>query len=118
MEEIYIGKRANRISGTISKIGYTLIIVVLIFIFWNGVNELSTSNIDKQETSLSEAIDRDIIQCYCLEGVYPPSLDYLEQHYGLIYDKELFFVDYRPIGANIYPDVTIIRIQGDAKKDL
>ncbi|WP_051209519.1 hypothetical protein [Butyrivibrio sp. WCD3002] len=118
MEEIYIGKRGNRISRLTSTLVYFLIIVALIVIFFNGIEGISKTNIDKQEVSLSEAINRDIIQCYCLEGIYPPSLDYLEQHYGLLYDKELFFVDYRPIASNIYPDVTIIRIQGDTKKDL
>ena len=32
----------------------------------------------------------------------------LKAHYGLTYDENLFFVDYQTVGANIYPDVTII----------
>ena len=35
-------------------------------------------------------------------------LEYLKEHYGLIYNEDLFFVDYRLQGANIFPDVTII----------
>ena len=50
-----------------------------------------------------------IVNCYCVEGTYPPSLSYLTEHYGLTYDKDLFFVDYQAIGSNIFPDVTVIR---------
>jgi hypothetical protein len=43
-----------------------------------------------------------------VEGKYPESLDYLKEHYGLTYNEDLFFVDYRVSGSNILPDVTII----------
>ena len=45
--------------------------------------------------------------------VFCPSLSYMEEHYGLTYNEELFFVDYQPIGSNIFPNATIIR-KGDA----
>ena len=31
---------------------------------------------------------------------------------GLTYDKNMFIVDYQPIGTNLYPDFTIIRRGG------
>ena len=49
-----------------------------------------------------------IVYCYATEGTYPESLEDLKAHYGLTYDEDLFFVDYQTVGANIYPDVTII----------
>ena len=57
---------------------------------------------------LENAIERSITQCYALEGTYPADLAYLEQHYGLIYDKEQFFVMYEYIGGNLRPSITII----------
>ena len=48
------------------------------------------------------------MQCYALEGTYPPNLQYLEEHYGLTYDKKRFYVDYLAIGSNFFPDVTVI----------
>ena len=39
---------------------------------------------------------------------YPESLSYLEEHYGITYDKENYVVDYEIIGSNILPDVTVI----------
>ena len=61
-----------------------------------------------QQESLEKAIARDIVQCYAIEGQYPPTLQYMEEHYGLTYDKDTFFVDYQPIAANLYPDYTVI----------
>ena len=43
-----------------------------------------------------------------MEGAYPESLEYLKENYGLIYDEDLFFVDYKVEGSNILPDITII----------
>lgn len=82
--------------------------IVLIVLFLNGVNSISVTTTEKQEESLHNAVYRSIIQCYAVEGTYPPNLDYLIEHYGLTYDKDLFFIDYQPIGANLMPDVTII----------
>lgn len=78
-------------------------------VFILAVNSISAGTENRQEETLRQAIDRCIINCYCVEGTYPPSLQYIEDNYGLIYDENLFFIDYRAIGSNILPDVTIIR---------
>lgn len=85
-----------------------LLAPVFLLIFWLLLNSIRQSTIERQQESLENAINRDIIHCYALEGYYPPSLSYMEEHYGLTYDKDLFFVDYQPIGSNIRPDVTIL----------
>ncbi len=69
---------------------------------------MDTSTKDRQEQALRSAMERDIVHCYALEGFYPPSLDYIVEHYGLSYDEDIFLVDYQPIGDNIYPDYTIM----------
>ena len=60
------------------------------------------------QTSLTQALNRDITYCYATTGQYPESLEAIKKDYGLIYDDSLFFVDYRTQGSNIYPEVTII----------
>lgn len=86
-----------------------LAFILLLFLFLQGVESVADTTLEKQAESLQTAIDRSIIQCYAVEGTYPPSLTYLEEHYGLTYDKDLFFIDYQVYGANIFPDVTILR---------
>lgn len=85
---------------------------ILLFIFFlRGVNAVSDTTLAKQQESLETAISRSISQCYAVEGVYPPSLDYLVEHYGLLYDEDVFLVDYDYYGSNLLPDVTVLRKQ-------
>ena len=86
-----------------------LIFLGILVIFYFAIDSSGRSTIEKQQESLENALSRDIVQCYALEGQYPRDLEYLEEHYGLTYDKKTFFVDYRPVAANLYPDVTVIR---------
>jgi len=103
------GKNNKFISG-LTKISWPLIIfILLIVLFLYAVNNMSEDTSDRQEEALNNAIQRAIVSCYCIEGTYPPSLEYIEDKYGLTYDSDLFFVDYQAIGSNILPDVTIIR---------
>ncbi len=84
------------------------IFVLIAVCFVMAVEDSGRSTIEKQQESLEKAIARDIVQCYAIEGQYPPTLEYMEDHYGLTYDKDTFFVDYQPIAANLYPDYTVI----------
>lgn len=86
-----------------------LAFVILFFLFMQGIASVSDTTYKKQEESLHAAIERSVVQCYAVEGTYPPSLSYLENHYGLTYDHELFFIDYQVYGSNIYPNITILR---------
>lgn len=92
----------------LSFCGFLLIIVI----FYQGIQSLSSSTRRRQKESLENALTRSITYCYTVEGAYPESLDYLKRNYGLMYDEDLFFVDYRIVGSNILPDVTIIE-KGD-----
>jgi hypothetical protein len=76
--------------------------------FISGVTSVDSTTTDEQAKSLETAVRRSIAQCYAVEGTYPPSLDYLKEHYGLIYDTESYYIDYTAIGSNIMPDVTIL----------
>lgn len=89
------------------RISY-LLFPLLIVLFLYGLSTISESTLSRQQESLETALNRDIIHCYAVEGFYPPSLSYIEEHYGLVYDKDLFFVDYQPVGSNLRPDVTIL----------
>lgn len=106
-------ERDKKISG--ARLLYLLPLLaflVLFILFYRGINSVSETTIDKQKESLETALTRSITQCYAVEGVYPPDLTYIEEHYGLTYDKTLFLVDYRPIGSNIMPDVTVLTRTG------
>jgi hypothetical protein len=81
---------------------------MILMLFTEGLSSLSDSTMRRQKESLENAVTRSVTYCYTVEGTYPENLDYLKDNYGLIYDEETFFVDYRIIGSNVLPDITII----------
>ena len=85
---------------------------VILLVFMLGLSSIEETAVDKQWESLETALTRNITHCYAVEGYYPPSLAYLEENYGLTYDKDLFFVDYQPVASNMRPNVTIILRKG------
>jgi ABC-type dipeptide/oligopeptide/nickel transport system permease component len=96
---------------TLSKVWQYLSLLFLIgfvIFFITGVTSVDNTTTEEQAKSLETAVRRSIAQCYAVEGTYPPSLDYLKEHYGLIYDTESYYIDYTAIGSNIMPDVTIL----------
>ena len=58
---------------------------------------------------LSDAIIRSAVQCYAIEGFYPPDVKYLEENYGLLVDHEKYFVNYSVFASNIIPEVEVFK---------
>lgn len=91
-------------SFTISLVVFIAIIVLFVF----GISSISNSSVVNDKEILTEAIERDIVHCYCVEGMYPPSVKYMQEHYGLTYNSDKYIIDYEYIGGNIMPKFMII----------
>ncbi len=85
--------------------------IIIIAVFLVGISFIASTSSKDQTQILTDAVNKDIIHCYAVEGYYPPSLKYIEDHYGLTYDKSRYLVDYVPVGDNIMPSVTILEIK-------
>jgi len=57
--------------------------------------------------AIREAVQRSALQCYVVEGVYPPSLAYLRDNYGLQVNTEDFYVTYDAFASNLPPNVIV-----------
>ena len=42
-----------------------------------------------------------------MEGRYPPSVDYLEENYGILIDRDKYDVFYSGFASNFMPDITV-----------
>lgn len=82
------------------------VLVILLFLY--GISSVSKSQVLDERKLLEDAIVRDISHCYAVEGSYPPSLHYMQEHYGLTYDQDKFLVNYEYIGSNIMPTFYIL----------
>lgn len=62
---------------------------------------------DEGRAQLELAVRRAATACYAAEGIYPPTLDYLVEHYGLqIGDR--YVVRYDHFASNLIPDITVL----------
>lgn len=58
--------------------------------------------------SLRAAVLDAAMQCCAIEGSYPSSLAYLEEHYGLVVNRDDYAVTYESYAANVPPSVRVV----------
>lgn len=83
---------------------------VLLVGFATAVNSLDGDSRAESKRQLEEAIRRSCVACYAAEGVYPPDLDYLKDHYGLQVDEARYVVYYDIFASNLMPDITVLEV--------
>lgn len=59
---------------------------------------------------VEESVQRSIVTCYAIEGIYPDGIDYLEQNYNLIIDDSKYYIQYEVFASNIMPQITVIEV--------
>jgi len=79
--------------------------------FTGGVVWFSGKADTEGTETLRSAIRRASVQCYAIEGRYPPSVQYLEDNYGIQIDKERYHVFYNGFASNIMPEITVVEAQ-------
>ncbi len=57
---------------------------------------------------LEDALRQASVSCYAAEGFYPPTLDYLCEHYGIQIDFSRYTVFYEVFAENLMPDITVL----------
>lgn len=98
-------KRRRGIFGTLITVVFFLAVVLLFNI---GVNYLSQANESEALETVRMAVTRATVQFYAIEGRYPPSLNYLENRFGLQLDHERFIIQYNSLGSNVMPQIIVL----------
>lgn len=81
-------------------------LVILVFLMALSYLEHSTQQEALQRTR--QAIIHAAVNCYAIEGFYPPSVEYLAENYGLQIDTSKFVVEYSVLGDNTLPYVNVV----------
>jgi hypothetical protein len=98
----------GRFFGKIKNYILEAAVLVLIAVFvLAGVGSVESESAAKGLAITEQGIRRAVIQCYAIEGAYPPSIEYLENNYGVQIDHEQYFVYYESYAENIMPDVIV-----------
>ena len=85
-----------------------VIAAVILACFFIGISNLQGGADDEGREQLEDSIRRTAAACYAAEGIYPPSIDYMKEKYGLQIDENRYYVDYIVFAENLMPDFTIL----------
>lgn len=100
--------RKGRIRNKLKSIGIPVVIFcVFIGVLLKGLEYFNNINEIQSLELLEQSVHRATIQCYAAEGVYPADLKYLEENYGITYDKEKYGVEYGCYASNIMPTIVV-----------
>ena len=97
-------KREGLFSGTLLP----LLAAVILAFFLTALSNLEEGHSSQGKAQLEQAIRRAAVACYATEGIYPPSLDYMKEYYGIQVDEDRYAVIYDAFAENLMPDITVL----------
>ena len=83
--------------------------ILLLSLFAVSSIHLRESSRNMEQSTLTNTVQKDITSYYAVNGCYPDSLEELREQYPIAFDEDTFRIDYQVRGANLRPDVTVIR---------
>ena len=91
------------------RLGLCAAVLAAIALFFSAaLSNLSRRRSAEGHEQLETALRRTAVACFAVEGRYPPSLAYMEEHYGIQINSELYAVDYVVFADNLMPDITVL----------
>ncbi|MEG1593863.1 MAG: hypothetical protein RR350_05580 [Oscillibacter sp.] len=85
-----------------------LALAAAVLCLWVATSNLDSGRRQAGLSQLEDAVRRSAVACYAAEGVYPPTLAYLQERYGLQVDETRYTVVYEAFAENLMPEVTVL----------
>lgn len=101
-------REKNQVLGYVLSLAAML---ALVAVFAVGVLNFSGRTGAREEDTLKKAVTRASVQCYAIEGRYPPSVEYLEENYAVQINRKKYNVFYDGFASNVMPQITIVPIE-------
>lgn len=98
-------KKLLQVLGTLTT---PLLMLVVILCLLGALGNVENSSKEKNLEQVEDAVQKAVLNCYSIEGVYPPTLEYVEEHYGLQVDHARYDVFYEIFADNIMPEITVL----------
>ena len=67
---------------------------------------------ENSREAIRNTVLRCAVECYAVEGAYPPYLQYLREHYGLRYNQNRYAVFYDVFVSNLMPEIQVVARSG------
>lgn len=90
-----------------------IVIAVVIILAFAAFSGSGRDISEEAAVSIAETIREKALQCYAVEGAYPPNLEYLEENYGLKVNTREYYVAYEAFAANVPPSVMVLPKDGE-----
>ena len=101
---MYSDRRVKQ-SGRLLWLILILLLLAAVILIFRDSGDLN----DNSVTAIRSAVQRCALQCYTVEGAYPPDLKYLEDNYGLQVNEKDYYVTYDAFASNLPPTVVVTR---------
>jgi len=95
------------LRGAVVPILFTLVVMGMIVY---GLRQTEESSRAEGLRILEDSIRRAVVIAYAVEGRYPESIAYIEEHFGIHIDWDRYHVHYRIFASNLMPDITVIEL--------
>ena len=89
-------------------ISVIVVIAAALILIFGVFGSASSDEIEEGIQAIKNTIMEKSLQCYVIEGAYPDELSYLEEHYGLIVNRNDYYITYTPVAENIPPQVSVV----------
>lgn len=95
-------------SGLLSAVWMPVLAIAVLLCFMSGLSNLTQGHAQEDKQRLEDVVRSSAVACYAAEGIYPPNLEYLEEHYGIQINRNRYVVDYVYVAENLMPDITVL----------
>lgn len=89
-------------------IAFAAVLVLLVAALAFGSAVAGAQAREQGAASVRQAILDTALQCCAVEGSYPLTLSYLEDHYGLRVNRDDYVITYEAFAGNVVPSVAVV----------
>lgn len=90
---------------TLLKLVFFSLLISLLLVF--GISYIGKVGNDQNIILTREAVMRTAVECYAIEGIYPPNIEYMQENYNFSYDTTKYYIHYDIFASNIMPTVEV-----------
>lgn len=101
-------QRGNSVVSGLRTLFVPLVAVFAVCCLLTAVGNVEAGHSEESEKRVEDTIKKAVVSCYAIEGVYPATLEYIEEYYGLQIDHERYDVFYEIFADNIMPEITVV----------
>jgi len=105
--------KSSFVGKIFSRLGILIIFSMVLFFALTGFSDAQNASDVEGLRIAEESIWRAVISCFAAEGRYPPTFEYLQEHYGVTINEDRFIVHFNVFATNIMPDIVVLPRQGD-----